>query len=95
MGEELVTTQIAWQAEFQRILAMRKDRPSYDRAFLALLDNPEYARTEGLQQKLDRNEHAMIQLYLKLDQSLTEDQHRHMLKKLRDYAEDFRTLAKQ
>jgi len=95
MGEELASTQKAWQQEFHRILQIRHDRAAYDRAFQALLANPEFGRSDTLQEKLDHNEKAVIALYLQLDQSLTRDQRRHMVKKLRSYAEDFRILAKQ
>ena len=95
MGEELFETQLAWQGEFHRILDLRHDKPVYEKAFRALLDNPEFGRSAALQQKLDQNERAVVQLYLQLDQSLTKSQRQHMVKKLRSYAEDFRALARQ
>lgn len=95
MGEEFFATRKAWQAEFQRILQMRHDRPAYDQAFARLLATPTFGRSDGMQQKLDRNQQALVDLYLALDKSLSQGQRDHMVKKLRSYAEDFRVLAKQ
>lgn len=95
MGDDIFEVRLVWQQEFRRILQMRNDRPAYDHAFAALLDTPTYGRTEALQQKMDRNEQALIDLYLALDASLSADQRQHMVKKLRSYAADFRVLAAQ
>lgn len=95
MAEELLATRTAWQQEFRRILDMRQDRPAYEAAFKQLLANPTFGRSDALQQKFDRNEQAVIALYLQLDHSLSPDQRKRMVKKLRSYAEDFRHLAKQ
>lgn len=95
MAEELLETRTAWQQEFRRILDMRQDRPAYEAAFRQLLANPAFGRSETLQRKLDRNEQAVIALYLQLDRSLSPDQRTRMVKKLRSYADDFRHLAQQ
>lgn len=95
MGDEWLETQLIWQQEFRRVLALRHDRTAYDAAFKHLLAHPEFGRSEVLEQKLAHNESAVIQLYLHLDQSLTKEQRAHMVKKLRSYADDFRSLAKQ
>lgn len=95
MGDEIFAVRQVWQAEFHRILQMRHDRPAYDQAFATLLDTPTYGRTAALQQKMDSNEQALIELYLALDASLSSDQRAHMVKKLRSYAADFRSLATQ
>jgi hypothetical protein len=95
MAEELLETRTAWQQEFRRILDMRQDRPAYEAAFKQLLANPTFGRSDALQQKYDRNEQAVIALYLQLDHSLSPDQRTRMVKKLRSYADDFRHLAKQ
>lgn len=95
MGEELAQTRMAWQDEFQRILAMRHDRPAYDQAFARLLENPTYGRSERLQQKFDRNQQALVTLYQALDRTLSDGQRNRMVKKLQRYARDFRHLSTQ
>ena len=95
MGPELAETRLAWQREFRRILELRHDRPAYEAAFRQLLANPTFGRSEALQKKFDRNQQALVALYLELEHSLSTDQRKRMVKKLRSYAGDFRVLATQ
>lgn len=95
MGPELAETRLAWQREFRRILELRHDRPAYEAAFRQLLANPTFGRSEALQTKFYRNQQALVALYLELEHSLSTDQRKRMVKKLRSYAGDFRVLATQ
>ena len=76
-------------------MKLRGDRAAYEQAFTQLLDTPGFGRSEELQRKLARNEALLIDLYLALEHSLSTDQRKHMVKKLRDYAVDFRELSRQ
>jgi len=95
MGEELLAARQVWQQEFHRVLDLRRDSSAYETAFRQLISNPELGRTAELQRKLDHNRELAVQLYLQLDKSLSRDQRRHMVAKLRSYAEDFRQLSTQ
>lgn len=95
MHKEFYDTQLLWQQEFRRILQLRGDRAAYEQAFTQLLDTPEFGRSEELQRKLAKNQALLIDLYLALEKSLSTNQRKHMVKKLRDYAADFRELSKQ
>lgn len=95
MDADIYATQLRWQEEFHRILLLRNDKPAYDAAFAALLDTPTFGRSEQMQRRLETNQELLVDLYLALEQSLSPSQRRHMVKKLRDYAQDFRELAKE
>lgn len=95
MGTDLEQSRLAWQAEFKRILSLRKDRDGYEKAFLSLLDNPQFGQSDAMKARLDRNGEKLVDLYLAVDKTLTEKQRRKAVAKLRDYANDFIVLAKQ
>lgn len=95
MDADIYETQLRWQDEFHRILLLRHDRAAYEAAFSRLLDTPAFGRSEQMQRKLDANQQLLIGLYLALEQSLSPDQRKHMVNKLRDYAQDFRELAQE
>lgn len=95
MDEDIYQTQLRWQEEFHRILRLRQERVVYEQAFAALLDTPDFGRSEAMQQKLARNQVQLIDLYLALEHSLSPRQRQHMVDRLRDYAGDFRALSTQ
>ncbi len=95
MGKELGQSRLAWQQEFRQVLRLRTDKPAYEKAFAALLDNPQFGRSEALQKKMDANAELLVKLYLDLDKSLTTKQRARAVTKLRSYAEDFIVLARQ
>ena len=95
MQQEVFDTRLLWQQEFKRILALRADRPAYEQAFTQLLDNPGFGQSDELKRKLAVNQALLVDLYLELEQSLSKDQRASMVKKLKDYAKDFRELSKQ
>jgi len=95
MGPEIESARLAWQQEFRRVLALRQDRVAYEQAFRALIDNPRFGRSDALQKKLDHNSELVVQLYLQLDKTLSQRQRKHMVDKLRSYAEDFQLLSAQ
>lgn len=95
MDKDVYATQLRWQEEFHRILLLRHDKPAYEAAFTALLNTPTFGRSEQMQRKLEMNQGLLIDLYLALERSLSPSQRQLMVKKLRDYAQDFRELAKE
>lgn len=95
MDEEVAATRLAWQQEFRRLLALRRNPVAWESGFKALLANPAFGRSQALQGKLERNEAALISLYLQLDKTLSADQRQKMVKKLQRYAADFRQLSRQ
>lgn len=95
MGEEIGAARLAWQQEFKRILQLRKNRAEYELAFRELIRNPKFGRSTKLQEKLERNSQLVLQLYLALDKTLSPSQRKHMVKKLRSYADDFIILSQQ
>lgn len=95
MGEEIEAARLAWQHEFKRILMMREDRSAYEAQFRELISNPKFGRSPKLQEKLEHNSQQVLQLYLALDKTLSPSQRKHMVDKLRSYADDFLVLAQQ
>ena len=95
MSEEIADTKVAWQQEFHHVLMLRHDRPAYEQAFNKLLDNPDFGQSPNFKRKFAHNQAILIDLYLALENSLTPSQRKHMVDKLRSYAKDFRSLAKQ
>jgi len=95
MGPEIEQARLAWQQEFKRILMLREDRAAYDAAFRELIRNPKFGRSAKLQEKLEHNSEQVLQLYLALDKTLSPSQRKHMVDKLRSYADDFLILAQQ
>ncbi|MCG8315980.1 MAG: DUF6279 family lipoprotein [Pseudomonadales bacterium] len=93
MGLEMLDAKIAWQKEFERILAMRDQPENYQVALTTLMMTEGYGQSEEFNQKLQRNEAILKELYLKLDKSLTDKQRQHAIKKLKSYADDFQELA--
>ncbi|MCG8671463.1 MAG: DUF6279 family lipoprotein [Pseudomonadales bacterium] len=95
MGAEFLQARLAWQQEFRRILEGRDEKPSFEKALSGLLLSEGYGRSDSFETKLDHNKKILLQLYLKLDSSLTERQRAKAVKKLRGYSEDFHDLSKQ
>ncbi|MAR91405.1 MAG: DUF6279 family lipoprotein [Pseudomonadota bacterium] len=95
MGPEVERARLAWQYELRRILEMRGQPEVYAAAFRSLIANPDIGYTPELDAKLAHNSELVVDLYLELDETLTPRQRRHMVDKLRDYAEDFRILSRQ
>ncbi|RLU01736.1 MAG: hypothetical protein D9N11_11495 [Ketobacter sp.] len=95
MGPEIEAARLAWQDEFRRVLALRSDREAYETAFKKLISNPNFGRSEELKRKLAVNSELAVKLYLELDQTLTQKQRNHMVKKMRSYADDFQLLSAQ
>ena len=95
MGPEIEAARLAWQDEFRRVLALRSDRKRYETAFKKLISNPDFGRSDELKRKLAYNSELAVKLYLQLDRTLTQRQREHMVKKLRNYADDFQLLSAQ
>lgn len=95
MGPEIESARLAWQQEFKRVLVLRQDRAAYEQAFSSLISNPRFGRSDALQKKLDHNSELVVQLYLELNKTLSPRQRKHMVNKLRSYAEDFQLLSAQ
>lgn len=95
MGEEFLQARIAWQDEFYRILSFREDKDRFEKAFAHLLLTYDFGQSEAFARKLAHNQKVLRAMYLELDKSLSARQRQHAIKKLLDYAEDFRELAEQ
>ncbi len=95
MGEDFLAARKAWQKEFLRILALRRQPDLYEKALLKLLNSTDFGRTPQFNEKLEHNRRLMAALYFEIDKSLTDKQRSKAVKKLRSMAEDLDDLARQ
>ena len=78
-----------WQQQLQQLLAQRNDKAYLAESLEKLISYPE---EYGLVR--ERNRQLVIDLLLKIDQSMTSGQRVHLSKKITELADDFDALAK-
>jgi hypothetical protein len=83
------------QAVFLALVREHRSSPDLDPLLTAFLGDPTAGRAEPNRQAMARWERQFVDMLVQLDRSLTPEQRRQAVVKLRAYAADFRTLAAQ
>jgi hypothetical protein len=81
------------QEVFLALVREHRSSAEFDSRLAAFLGDPTIGREESNRQAMARWERQFVDMLLQLDRSLTPEQRRHAVAKLRAYAADFRTLA--
>lgn len=95
LGTEFLQSRLEWQADLRTMLKHRNNRQQLADALNDLFKQRHNKRTQHFHQSYAYNERLLIQLYARIDQSLTRQQRYRLIKKLKNTAEDFRELAIQ
>jgi hypothetical protein len=82
-----------WQQRLRELLAKRRDRDSFMAAFQQFFQSPERDRPAEYQRKFDHNQAVFKAFALALDERLTAEQRRFLLRRLDALASDFKQLA--
>lgn len=81
------------QAVFLKLVREHRSGPDLDPLLAAFLGDPAAGRAEPNRQAMARWERQFVDMLVELDRSLTPEQRRQAVARLRAYARDFRTLA--
>jgi hypothetical protein len=81
------------QAVFLKLVREHRSSPDLDPLLTAFLGDPTAGRAESNRQAMARWERQFVDALVELDRSLTPEQRRQAVARLRAYARDFRTLA--
>lgn len=95
MEQEFLEYQKRWQAKYRLALAQRSNKAFLTEEFEILFKEPESLWGPGYQEKVDRNTEVSQNLFIKLDQKLTQNQREKLLSKLNAYSQDFIELSRK
>ncbi|MDJ0831982.1 MAG: DUF6279 family lipoprotein [Gammaproteobacteria bacterium] len=95
MGAEFIQSRVDWQARLKLALQKRDNESEFEAAVLEIFAQRRMGRTDSYWNKFEFNQQLIKQLYLDIDQSLSESQRQRSIGKLNAYAQDFRELAAQ
>lgn len=95
MGQEFLNSRKERQKKLRQVLNRRDDDEYFQKSIVELFANRRSVRSETHERKLKHNKELLKALYLDLDASLSVEQRNRMIRKLKDYAQDFRELSTQ
>jgi hypothetical protein len=93
MGDEFIQSRLQWQQQLRQVLQHRNQPQQLEQGITRLFGDRRSTRTEQHRRKFQYNENLLKRLFLTLDRSLTSEQRYHFVRKLNNYAEDFRELS--
>ena len=82
-----------YQADLQRLLSRRIDKADFREKLSEMLIYPERSRPPAYQKKLDHNTAVTLNFIVSVNRLLTPEQHKNLLQRLNDLAEDFERLS--
>ena len=82
-----------YQADLQRLLSRRIDKADFREKLSEMLIYPERSRPPAYQKKLDHNTAVTLNFIVTVNRLLTPEQHKNLLQRLNDLAEDFERLS--
>lgn len=95
MEEDFLEYQKRWQAKYKMALEKRADKKQLEQQFEILFKEPKSLWGPDYQEKVDQNTDISQNLFIKLDETLTQKQRDKLLKKLNAYAEEFLELSRE
>ncbi|MBE0367818.1 DUF6279 family lipoprotein [Pseudoalteromonas aurantia] len=83
-----------YQAQLKALLAKPSTDKQFETGLVKLLKEPEQFRSAELAERIAHNRHQRNQFLAEVYQSLSEKQHRHLIKELEELIDDFTSLKK-
>ena len=84
---------IQWRTKMQSAMAERHNKKELKKHLIVLFANPDQLRPANYRQIIDKNRRLILQLIFDLNQTLTNQQRSKLVKKLNEFAKDFRDLS--
>jgi len=94
LSADWLSRRAAWQAEFRRLLEVRRTDPAFEQRLGRLLLNPDQFDGPGYRELVEQNRRASFALVAVVLDSLSADQRRHLDGRLTTFAEDFEALVR-
>ncbi len=77
----------------QETLAKRQDKEYLANALTTLFAHPEKLWTKEYRHQIETNEELLVQLLFEINNTLTEKQRKKVIKRLKSFTKDLRSLA--
>ena len=90
--EEWLQNRERFQADLRRLLARRADAADFREKLSEMLIYPERSRAPGYQEKLEHNAAVTLKFIIAIDQLMTPEQRKKLVRRLNNLAKDFDRL---